>query len=123
VKTRADDGIESEAGRLSDNPAFRAARARLAALTLHQKRPNAAREAGRKGGFATAEKHPGGRKAWGLQMAMKRWYNGAPGSRSRAPKAGPGDEGSGIPELGPATARKAKRRGPEKSEGTQLELL
>src|SRR5216117_3192814 len=71
MKTRADDGTDARVGRLSDSPAFRTARAKLAALTLHQMRPNAAREAGRKGGFATAEKHPGGRKAWGLQMAMK----------------------------------------------------
>src|SRR5437773_1768940 len=110
MKTRADDGTDARVGRLSDSPAFRTARAKLAALTLHQKRPNAAREAGRKGGFATAEKHPGGRKAWGLQMAMKRWHNGAPQYRSRVPKAGPDGEGDGTPEPGPATAQKRPKK-------------
>jgi hypothetical protein len=78
-----------DARRASD-PKFRQARARLAALALHAKRPDIAATAGRKGGEATASSFPMGRRAWGVAMALRRWHGSPlPQLRSRAPNAGP----------------------------------
>jgi len=88
------------------DPAFRRARARLAAHALHHKAPEIAREAGRKGGQATSGRYPLGPRAWGVAMAMRRWH--ATEFRqfeSRAPKAGVGGDGGGSPEPAPATAQ------------------
>jgi hypothetical protein len=87
----------------SSSPAFRRARARLAAYALHQKHPDIAREAGRKGGEATSQGYALGKRAWAVAMALKRWHK-TPFRyvASRAPKAGPGAEGGGAPEPGPA---------------------
>jgi general stress protein YciG len=110
----------------SSGPAFRRARARLAAYALHHKRPDMAREAGRKGGEATSKGYALGKQAWGVAMALRRWH-GTPFRyiASRAPKAGPGDEGGGTPEPGPATARKVGRPPRHKNSGRaqQLSLL
>ena len=90
--------------------AFRRARARLAAYALHHKRPDIAREAGRKGGEATSQRYALGKQAWAVAMALRRWH-GTPFVYvgSGAPSAGPGGNGGGAPLPGPARARSAKR--------------
>jgi hypothetical protein len=65
---------EEVPARRSDDPAFRRLRAKHAALILHHTHPELAREAGRKGGLATADAYPGGRRAWAVGMAMRRWH-------------------------------------------------
>ena len=91
----------------SKTSAFRRARARLAAYALHHKRPDIAREAGRKGGEVTSQRYPLGPRAWGVAMALRRWH----GTElvqvgSRAPMAGSGNDGGGAPEPGPAPAQR-----------------
>jgi hypothetical protein len=49
-------------------------RARLAALTMHSRHPDAARRNGSKGGRTTASKYKDGRKVWAVRMALKRWH-------------------------------------------------
>jgi hypothetical protein len=49
-------------------------RARLAALTMHARHPNAAKRNGRKGGQATSTKYKDGPKVWAARMALKRWH-------------------------------------------------
>jgi len=97
---------DGQAGR-AGTPAFRRARARLAAYALHHKRPDIAREAGRKGGLVTSSRYPLGPRAWGVAMAMRR-HHGTELIQvgSRAPRAGPGGEGGGAPEPGPAPAQR-----------------
>jgi hypothetical protein len=103
----------------SKTPAFRRARARLAAHALHHKRSDIAREAGRKGGEVTSQRYPLGPRAWGIAMSMRRWYGTAlihvddlMQVGSRAPMAGSGNDGGGAPEPGPAPAHKrASKRG------------
>lgn len=89
----------------SQDPAFRSARARLAALALHQRRPEIARLAGRKGAEATLARSPYGRRGWAVYMATRRWHPTAVNRGSRAPTTGPGVDGGGAPEPGPVTAR------------------
>jgi hypothetical protein len=92
--------------RKTDNPGFRSARARLAAHALHRKRPDIAREAGRKGGKVTSERYPLGPHAFGVALAMRRWYGTQLANvGSRAPRAGVGGDEGGSPELAPATAQ------------------
>lgn len=96
---------EANPARPTASAAFRRARARLAAYALHHKRPDIAREAGRRGGQVTSGRYPLGPRAWGVAMAARRWW----GTKliqveSRAPMAGSGDEGGGAPEPGPAPA-------------------
>ena len=105
--------------------AFRRARARLAAYALHHKRPDIAREAGRKGGEATSQRYGLGKQAWAVAMALRRWH-GTPFVYvgSGAPSAGPGGNGGGIPEPGPAKAQGAKRVADQESQpDRQLRLL
>lgn len=103
-------GLEPARNLVSD-PAFRKARARLAAHALHHKRPEIAREAGRKGGEATSGQYRLGARAWGVAMAMRRWHGtDFSYSESRAPRAGTGGEGGGAPEPVPAPALPGKRR-------------
>jgi hypothetical protein len=91
---------------------FRKTRARLAALALHHADPSLAKRAGQKGGSSTAEGYKGGRRAWGVAMAMRRWHGTKfTYDESRAPEAGPGGDGSGVPEPGPATAPSEPVRG------------
>ena len=111
---------------LARSPAFRRARARLAAHALHHKHPAMAREAGRTGGEATSQRYALGSRAWGVAMAMRRWH-GTPFHyfASRAP-AGPGGKGDGIPEPGPATALARPSLGRTKQRGEdprQIRLL
>ena len=89
---------------------FRRARARLGAFALHNKHPSLAKAAGRKGGEATSSKFSGGKRAWGLAMAMKRWHKTPFTYESRAPMAGPGADGGGTPEPDPAAAPNKERR-------------
>ena len=101
--------------RRSLDPAFRRARARLAAHALHHKRPEIAREAGRKGGEVTSQRYPLGPRAFGVALAMRRWY----GTEliqlgSRAPMAGSGDDGGGAPEPGPAAAQPGRAVSPRR---------
>ncbi len=49
-------------------------RARLAALTMHARDPQAATRNGRKGGNATANRYKDGPKVWAVRMALKRWH-------------------------------------------------
>lgn len=53
------------------NPSMRA---RLAALTMHVRHPDAARRNGRKGGRRTAENYKDGSKVWATRMALARWH-------------------------------------------------
>jgi hypothetical protein len=94
----------------SKSPAFRRARARLAAHALHHKHPDMARDAGRKGGEATSQGYALGKRAWAVAMALRRWHK-TPFHyiASRAPEAGPGGEGGGTPEPGPVEALKVER--------------
>ena len=103
-------------GRRSASAAFRRLRAKLAAHALHAKRPNIAKDAGRRGGHATATRFALGRRAWGVQMAMRRWYGTAfDYQASRAPEAGSGAEADGTVESDPATARRPDTNVEEKS--------
>lgn len=96
--------------RRDDDPAFRRARARLAALAMHAKRPDVARTAGRKGGLATAGQYSLGAKAWGVAMSLRKHHGSKfQYTRSRAP-TGPGVDGNGIPEPGPVTAQNGSSR-------------
>ena len=95
-------------GNLTLSPEFRRARARLGAHALHHKRPGIASEAGRKGGQSTSRGYPRGPRAWGSAMALARWHGAAfHYAESRAP-AGPGDDGGGAPESGPAAAQRTQ---------------
>lgn len=95
----------------SSKQGFRSARARLAAYAMHSMHPDVAREAGRRGGEATAGRYSAGKRAWGVAMALRRWHKGGAEFGSRAPDAGPGGEGGGAPEPGPAgSARKGSGR-------------
>src|SRR5437016_4353085 len=58
----------------NDSRSFQRARARLGAFALHSKHPEIASSAGRKGGLATVDGYSGGRRAWGVAMAMRRWH-------------------------------------------------
>ena len=49
-------------------------RARLAALTMHARHPDAAKRNGRKGGRRTAENYKDGAKVWATRMAHARWH-------------------------------------------------
>ena len=49
-------------------------RARLAALTIHSRHPDAARRNGAKGGRKTASAYEHGSKVWAVRMAYKRWH-------------------------------------------------
>ena len=49
-------------------------RARLAALTMHSRHPEAAKKNGSKGGRKTASQYKDGSKVWALRMAYKRWH-------------------------------------------------
>jgi len=101
--------------RNSQDPEFRRVRARLAALALHHKRPEIAREAGKAGGEATVAGSPFGRRGWGVALALKRWYPTASSrAASRAPMAGLDVEGDGTPELGSATALSLKPKTSQK---------
>ena len=101
------DRHEANVARPSASTAFRRARARLAAYALHHKRPDIAREAGRKGGEVTSQRYPLGPRAWGVAMAMRRWHGTELTQLgSRAPMAGSGNDGGGAPELGPAPAQR-----------------
>jgi len=99
----------------SKTPAFRRARARLAAHALHHKRPDIAREAGRKGGEVTSQRYPLGPRAWGVAMAMRR-HHGTEliQVESRAPMAGSGNDGGGAPEPGPAAAQPRRMGAPKR---------
>src|SRR5207249_11895088 len=93
------------------SPEFRRARARLGAFALNNKRPSLAQEAGRKGGESTSSKFGGGKHAWGLAMALKRWHKTPFDSRrSRARVVRSGGEGNGIPEPDLASAPKKPLR-------------
>jgi hypothetical protein len=50
-------------------------RARLAALTMHARHPDAARKNGSRGGRRTASQYKDGSKVWAVRMAYKRWHN------------------------------------------------
>ena len=106
---------EANPARPTASAAFRRARARLAAYALHHKRPDIAREAGRRGGQVTSGRYPLGARAWGVAMAMRR-HHGTELIQvgSRAPKAGPGDDGGGAPEPGPAAAQPGRRASPRR---------
>ena len=96
-------------------PEFKRVRARLGGFAVHHKRPELAKQAGRKGGESTSGRHPLGPRGWGVAMAMKRWHS-KPVSRSesRAPKAGSGSERGGTLEPDPAPARRRLQRRPRK---------
>jgi hypothetical protein len=49
-------------------------RARLAALTMHARDPEAAVRNGRKGGSTTFERYKDGKKVWAMRVALKRWH-------------------------------------------------
>lgn len=49
-------------------------RARLAALTMHARHPDAAKRNGRKGGRRTAKGYKDGSRVWALRMAHARWH-------------------------------------------------
>lgn len=49
-------------------------RARLAALTMHARHPDAAKRNGRKGGRRTAESYKDGPRVWATRMAHARWH-------------------------------------------------
>ncbi|MEX2227566.1 MAG: hypothetical protein WEB52_14075 [Dehalococcoidia bacterium] len=49
-------------------------RARLAALTMHARHPDAAKRNGRKGGQKTASNYKDGSKVWATRMALTRWH-------------------------------------------------
>lgn len=49
-------------------------RARLAALTMHARHPDAAKRNGRKGGRKTAANYKDGPKVWATRMALARWH-------------------------------------------------
>ena len=104
---------EANPARPTASAAFRRARARLAAYALHHKRPDIAREAGRRGGQVTSGRYPLGPRAWGVAMAMRR-YHGTEliQVESRAPMAGPGSDGGGAPEPGPAPALRRRVASP-----------
>ena len=85
-------------------PAFRRARARLAARAWLAKRPELAREAGRKGGLSTSRPCHLGEKAWATAMSLRRWHKSPFNYASRAPKAGSGAETDGTVKPDPATA-------------------
>src|SRR3990172_10628896 len=92
----------------------RRAIASLGAITMHARRPGAARRNGAKGGIKTAQGFADGPSAWGKRMALARWH-GVPfayrpagedeqaaepsslNGESRAPTAGPGKDGGGAP--------------------------
>jgi hypothetical protein len=90
--------------RFSQSPAFRRARARLAAFAMHHKHPDVAERAGRLGGEATSSRFALGKNAWGVAMAMKRWHATPAVSRSRAPKTGLDGEEGGTSESSSVTA-------------------
>jgi hypothetical protein len=98
-------------GRRGQDPGFRRARARLAAYAMHARHPGAAREAGRRGGEATAGSFPLGRSAWGVAMALRRWHGTPLQFGGRAPSAGSGGDRGGAREPGPAPARSDAERG------------
>ena len=101
------------AARKIDSANFRRARARLAGYALHHKRPEIAREAGRRGGKATSERFPLGPRAWGVAMAMKRWHGKVASELgSRAPKVGTGGDGGGALEPVPVPALPTRRKHP-----------
>jgi hypothetical protein len=108
---------------------------------MHARHPEAAKRNGAKGGQRTAHGYADGPSAWAKRMALARWHRlpftyrrrsdaskdewAAACIASRAPKAGPGGEGGGTPEPGPATARKLERppRATNSGRPQQLELL
>jgi len=49
-------------------------RARLAALTMHARHPDAAKRNGRKGGRTTASHYKDGSRVWATRMALARWH-------------------------------------------------
>lgn len=49
-------------------------RARLAALTMHARHPDAASRNGRKGGRTTANNYKDGSRVWATRMALARWH-------------------------------------------------
>ena len=49
-------------------------RARLAALTMHARHPDAAKRNGRKGGQKTASNYKDGSKVWATRMSLARWH-------------------------------------------------
>jgi hypothetical protein len=104
---------------------FRTARARLGGLTLHGKYPYMAKDAGRKGGQATSSKFVGGKRAWAVAMAMKRWHKTPFNYReSRAPKAGSGEKAAGNSQPDPAPAlTKRRRRTATQPDSEQLKLF
>ena len=50
-------------------------RARLAAITMHARHPDAAKRNGRKGGQKTASNYKDGSKVWATRMALARWHD------------------------------------------------
>jgi len=120
------DAVGREAKASGSRRAFYRTRARLAAFALHHKHPQIAREAGRKGGEATSQRYALGKRAWGVAMAMRRWHGASfHYIGSRAPEAGSGSKGDGIPCPGPATARSVHGppRAKDPSRAQQLRLL
>jgi hypothetical protein len=77
---------------------------------MHQKHPEMAKQAGKRGGEATAGMYALGRRGWGLAMAMKRWHSAPTLQRSRAPKTGLDDEEGGTSESNPVSARLTTKR-------------
>jgi len=119
------DAVDRELKPSGSRRAFCHARARLAAFALHQKHPQIARDAGRKGGETTSQRYALGKRAWGVAMALKRWH-GTPFRyvASRAP-AGPGGSGGGASQPGPAAAHSVQgpARARKRDRPQQLKLV
>ena len=111
---------------LSNDPAFRRSRARLGGFAVNDKDPEHAKNAGQRGGIATANKFPGGPRAFGVALAMRRWY-GTPlpvfGSRARAGSDDVAKIGNfaSDPAQAPKVTRRLRRVSPRP--GQQLPLL
>jgi hypothetical protein len=70
-----------------------------------------AKSAGRKGGHSTSEQFAYGKKAWGVAMAMGRWYGTRlPDAWSRAPEAKAGDKGDGASESASASGHSRRKK-------------
>jgi hypothetical protein len=123
--TNPDNLPADETSATAPSAAKRKAIASLGATILHARNPDAARRYGSRGGRKTAHGFVDGPSAWGKRMALARWH-GVPfaycgGSdalsseraaashlHGRAPMAGPGNDGGGAPEPGPAPAQRGQ---------------
>jgi general stress protein YciG len=107
--------VDLDQARKDGDPGFRRARARLAAYAMHERHPDVAKDAGRRGGEATSGRFALGKSAWGVAMAMRRWHGTPlPQIRSRAPTAEPDDDELGTSESGSAAARSRSERSRER---------